>query len=76
MLDLQDLLTAQGITNLSRFEFQENLASNPKLRGYFSGDAEFFSSSLSWIRLQSSQPISSKKESTVALRSTVNEIIG
>ena len=42
MLDLQDLLTAQGITNLSRFEFQENLASNPKLRGYFSGDAEFF----------------------------------
>ncbi len=42
MLNLQDLLIAQGITNLSRFESQENLASNPKLRGYFSGDAEFF----------------------------------
>ncbi len=42
MLNLQDLLIAQGITNLSRFESQENLASNPKLRGYSSGDAEFF----------------------------------
>jgi len=42
MLDVQALLAAQGITSLSRFESQENLASNPKLRGYFSGDAEFF----------------------------------
>ena len=41
-LDVQALLAAQGITSLSRFESQENLASNPKLRGYSSGDAEFF----------------------------------
>ena len=44
MLDVQALLAAQGITSLSYFESQENLASNPKLRGYFSGGAEFLSS--------------------------------
>ncbi len=42
MLDVQDLLTAQGITNQDRFESQENLTSNPKLRWYISGNAEFF----------------------------------
>ena len=42
MLDVQDLLTAQGITNQDRFESQENSTSNLKLRRYFSGDAEFF----------------------------------
>lgn len=42
ILDVQDLLTAQGVTNLGRIESQENLSSIPKLRRIFSGGAEFF----------------------------------
>jgi len=76
ILDVQDLLTAQGVTNLGRFESQENLSSNPKLRRIFSGGAEFLPPFLSWIRLQPSRPISSIKGSTVEIRRTVNEIIG
>jgi len=44
MLDVQALLTAQVITSLSRFESQENLASNPKLRGNLAATPSFLSS--------------------------------